>query len=52
MGHLGQITLIRRTLGRDIAGAYSFVQALSESSRRKLKKEWMEWWRENKRTYF
>jgi hypothetical protein len=51
MGHLGQITQIRRTLGREIAGAYSFVQALSESSRRKLKKEWLDWWIKNRKMY-
>ena len=48
MGHLGQIYTIRRALGKDPAGAYSFVLALSSSSRKKLKKEWMDWWEDNK----
>ncbi len=51
MGHLGQIYLIRRSIGREISGAYSFVLALSESSRKKLKKEWLTWWNENKKSY-
>ncbi|MHA1953594.1 MAG: DinB family protein [Candidatus Heimdallarchaeaceae archaeon] len=48
MGHLGQIYLIRRSIGKEISGSYSFVLALSESSRKKLKKEWLIWWKANK----
>lgn len=51
MGHLGQIYLIRRALRKDLPGSYSFVLALSESSRRKLRIEWLKWWEENKINY-
>ncbi len=51
MGHLGQIYLIRRALGKELPSSYSFVLALSESSRRKLKKEWTIWWEENKSNF-
>lgn len=47
MGHLGQITVIRKYLGNEVDGPYSFVKAMSKPTRRKLRKEWLEWWSEN-----
>jgi len=51
MGHLGQIYLIRRFLGKEISSIYSFVLALSEGSRRKLRKEWESWWNSEKHRF-
>ncbi|MHA2253590.1 MAG: hypothetical protein ACXAD7_24740 [Candidatus Kariarchaeaceae archaeon] len=47
-GHMGQIYLIRRFLGEDMEEPYSFIRAMSAPSRKKLKKEWMEWWDDQK----
>ncbi|MHA2029801.1 MAG: DUF1572 family protein [Candidatus Kariarchaeaceae archaeon] len=51
MGHLGQISIIRKFLGNEIDGPYSFVKAMSKPTRRKLKNEWLEWWSENSTSY-
>jgi hypothetical protein len=51
LGHTGQIVLIRKMLGRGISGAYGFVKALSVPTRKKLKKEWLAWWMENKKNF-
>lgn len=51
MGHLGQISVIRKYLGNEISGPYSFVKAMSKPTRKKLKKEWLEWWSSNSLDY-
>ena len=51
LGHTGQIVLIRKMLGRGIAGAYGFVKAMSKSTRKKIRKEWTEWWEGNRENF-
>lgn len=47
-GHLGQISFIRSILNNKIEGSYSFIKAMSEPTRRKLTKEWNNWWEKNR----
>jgi len=51
LGHTGQVVLIRKMLGRGISGAYGFVKAMSILTRKKIRKEWLEWWTENKENF-
>ncbi len=48
MGHTGQIVLLRRIFDDPF---WSFVGGVSENTRNKLRKEWIEWWEENKTKY-
>ena len=48
LGHTGQIVIIRKMLGRGISGPYGFVKAMSKPTRKKIRKEWDEWWNTNK----
>lgn len=48
MGHTGQIVLLRRILGDT---PWSFVGGVSKKLRNKLRKEWIDWWEENKKNY-
>ncbi|MHA1198075.1 MAG: hypothetical protein ACTSQF_01775 [Candidatus Heimdallarchaeaceae archaeon] len=51
LGHTGQIVIIRKMLGRGIAGPYGFVKAMSKPTRKKIRKEWTEWWEANKNRF-
>lgn len=51
LGHTGQVVLIRKMLGRGIAGTYGFVKAMSIPTRKKIRKEWIEWWTENRENF-
>jgi len=48
MGHSGQIVLLRRIFDDPF---WSFVGGVSEKNRNKFRKEWIEWWEENKKAY-
>lgn len=48
MGHAGQIVLLRRMFDDPY---WSFIGGVSEESRKKLRKEWIEWWEENKSSF-
>ncbi len=48
MGHAGQIVLLRRILDDT---PWSFVGGVSKKIRSKLRKDWKEWWEENKKNY-
>lgn len=47
-GHMGQISLLRKLLDNSIEGGYTFIKAMSKLTRDKLRKEWKQWWLENK----
>jgi hypothetical protein len=48
MGHTGQIVLIRKMLDNPF---WSFIQGVFEEDRKELRKNWIEWWEENKEFY-
>ena len=48
MGHTGQIVLIRRILGDPF---WSFIGGVAKKERDEIKKEWLQWWKENKNEY-
>ena len=48
MGHTGQIVLIRKMLDNP---SLSFIRGALKEERKKLRKEWMTWWEENKNLY-
>ncbi|NPD87720.1 MAG: DinB family protein [Asgard group archaeon] len=48
MGHTGQIVLLRRIFDDPF---WSFVGGVSKNNRDKLRKDWIEWWEENKEAY-
>lgn len=43
-GHMGQISFIRRIMDDTIEGGYTFIKAMSDPTRKQLRKEWNEWW--------
>ena len=49
MGHMGQITLIRRTYGNPVP--MGFVAGIATESREKIKENWLKWWNENKNEF-
>lgn len=49
MGHMGQITMIRRTIGNPVP--MGFVAGMANESREMLKTNWMKWWQENKEEF-
>ncbi|MHA2170969.1 MAG: hypothetical protein ACXAB7_13825 [Candidatus Kariarchaeaceae archaeon] len=49
---MGQIYYIRKMLGDEVEGPYTFVKAMSVPTRKKLKKEWFEWWENNREQLF
>ena len=51
LGHTGQVVLIRKMLGRGISGAYGFVKAMSIPTRKKIRKEWLDWWNGTKESF-
>ncbi|MBY9001297.1 MAG: hypothetical protein KGD64_10305 [Candidatus Heimdallarchaeota archaeon] len=51
LGHTGQIVLIRKMLGRGIAGSYAFDKAMSKPTRMKIRKEWIDLWNANKESF-
>ena len=51
LGHTGQVVLIRKMLGRGISGAYGFVKVLSIPTRKKIRKEWLDWWSVTKESF-
>ena len=46
MGHMGQITTIRRNLGNPVP--MGFVAGMKTESREKIYENWTKWWSENK----
>jgi hypothetical protein len=51
LGHTGQIVLIKKMLGRGVTGPYGFVKAMSKPTRKKIRKEWLEWWKINRKHF-
>jgi len=48
MGHMGQIILIRRSIGNP---GFGFVAGMSKENREKRIAQWMKWWEENKEDF-
>ncbi len=48
MGHTGQIVLLRRIFDDPF---WSFTGGVAKENREKLRKEWLEWWKETKTLY-
>ncbi len=48
MGHMGQIILIRRSIGNP---GFGFVAGMSKENREKRIDQWMKWWEENKEKF-
>ena len=51
-GHMGQICYIRKILANEVEGSYTFIKAMSMPTRKKLRKEWFEWWEHNQKNLF
>lgn len=49
MGHLGQITMIRRTNGNPVP--MGFVAGMAKESRERIMEKWTNWWNENKKEF-
>ncbi|NHJ48661.1 MAG: DinB family protein [Asgard group archaeon] len=49
MGHIGQIVLIRRMLGR--TNKWSFVAGVSQKIRDQIFENWLEWWKSTKENF-
>lgn len=48
MGHTGQIVILRRMFDDSF---WSFIGGVEEENREKLRKEWLQWWKETKTLY-
>ncbi|NPE07783.1 MAG: DinB family protein [Asgard group archaeon] len=48
MGHMGQIILIRRSIGNP---GFGFVAGMTKENREKRIDQWMKWWEENKEKF-
>lgn len=48
MGHMGQIVLIRRSIGNP---GFGFVAGMSKENREKRIAQWKKWWEENKEDF-
>ena len=48
MGHMGQIVLIRRSIGNP---GFGFVAGMSKENREKRITQWKKWWEENKENF-